>query len=135
MLLPIAALAGLTLIVAGLTFFARQQSVVKGEVSLRYYKLFRGEEPTDRVVQTTRNLQNFFETPVLFYVVALLTIVLNYETTLMVALAWLYVALRAMHCYVHLTYNNVMHRLYVFAASLAVILIMFVILVVNRGFG
>jgi hypothetical protein len=34
-----------------------------------------------------------------------------------VALAWLYFALRVAHSVVHLTYNNVFHRLGVYAAS------------------
>ena len=135
MLLPIAALAVLTILIAGFTFDARRRSVIQGEVPFKYYKVFRGAEPPDRVLQTTRNFQNLLETPILFYVVCLLAIVLKYETTLMVGLAWAYVALRGVHSYIHLTNNKVMHRLYVFAASLVVILVMFIILVINRGFA
>lgn len=133
MLLPISALALLTIAVAVLTFLARRHSVIRGEVPFSYYRVFQGAEPTLRVLQTTNNFKNLLETPVLFYVVSILAIVLKYETTLMIGLAWIYVFLRLVHSYIHLTYNKVMHRLYAFAASLAVILIMFVILVANRG--
>lgn len=45
------------------------------------------------------------------------------------ALAWLYVALRAAHSVVHLSYNNVYHRLAVYAASTVVLLVLWVRLV------
>lgn len=32
-------------------------------------------------------------------------------------LAWVYVALRFLHSFIHLTYNNVLHRLSAFAVS------------------
>jgi hypothetical protein len=35
----------------------------------------------------------------------------------MVAMAWTYVGLRAVHSLVHLTYNKVFHRLTLFALS------------------
>ena len=38
-----------------------------------------------------------------------------------VALAWVYVGLRVMHSLVHLTYNRVRDRLIVYAASAAVL--------------
>lgn len=135
MLLPISALVLLTFVVAVMTVSARRQSVIKGEVPFSYYRVFRGAEPTDRVLQTTNNFKNLLETPTLFYVVCILAIVLKYETTLMMGLAWLYVLLRVIHSYIHLTYNKVMHRLYAFGSSLVVILIMFAVLVVNRGFA
>jgi hypothetical protein len=65
-----------------------------------------------------RNYMNLLELPMLFYVVC----VLNYVTSPTVAaatlaLAWSYVGLRALHSLIHLTYNNVMHRLAPFVAS------------------
>jgi hypothetical protein len=44
-------------------------------------------------------------------------------------LAWGYVALRAAHSVVHLTYNNVLHRLAVYGASNVVLLVLWVRLV------
>ena len=39
-----------------------------------------------------------------------------------IALAWVYVGLRVVHSAIHLTYNNVMHRLIAFALSNAVLI-------------
>jgi len=40
--------------------------------------------------------------------------------------AWTYVALRAGHSAVHLTYNNVFHRLAVYAASNVMLIVLWV---------
>jgi len=45
------------------------------------------------------------------------------------ALAWAYVACRALHSLIHLTYNNVLHRLAAFAASNVVLLVIWIRLV------
>ena len=73
-----------------------------------------------------RNYMNLLELPVLFYAVCLSFYVTRRvdETTLV--LAWVYVALRAVHSLVHLTYNHVIHRLAVFAASNVVLLVLWV---------
>ena len=47
---------------------------------------------------------------------------------LALTLAWLYVACRIAHSFVHLTYNNVLHRLATFGASTVVLLALWVVL-------
>lgn len=64
-----------------------------------------------------RNFMNLLEVPVLFYVVSLTFYVTGQATTVAVALAWAFVALRILHSVVHITYNNVLHRLGVFALA------------------
>jgi hypothetical protein len=60
---------------------------------------------------------NLIELPVLFYVVCLMFYVTGRTSMDAVWIAWIYVGLRALHSLIHLTYNNVMHRLSVFAVS------------------
>ncbi len=72
------------------------------------------------------NLQNQFETPVLFYVAVIIALTLLLQDPLLAALAWTWVSVRILHAAVHLTYNRVMHRFYFFACSLAVLLMMWV---------
>jgi hypothetical protein len=68
-----------------------------------------------------RNFMNLLELPMLFYVVCVgLYITLSVDAAA-VALAWLYFALRVLHSLVHLTYNNVFHRLGAYAASTLVL--------------
>lgn len=63
------------------------------------------------------NLINLFELPVLFYVLCLLMIITNTVTTGMVICCWLFVAGRAVHSVIHMTYNHVMHRFYAYFIS------------------
>ena len=63
------------------------------------------------------NYSNLFESPVLFYTAILLTLILMVQDTILVILAWTYVSSRAIHSFVHITYNRVMHRFMVFLFS------------------
>jgi hypothetical protein len=74
-----------------------------------------------------RNYMNLLELPMLFYVGGVMYFVAGKVGAVTLAIAWIYVALRVVHSLIHLTYNNVMHRLIPFAAS-NVVLLMFWIL-------
>ena len=71
-----------------------------------------------------RNLMNLLEMPVLFYVACVSLYATRSVDGFARGLAWLYVALRYVHTGVHLTYNNVYHRLAVFAASNVVLIVL-----------
>lgn len=60
------------------------------------------------------NYSNLFESPVLFYTAILLTLILMVQDSILVMLAWTYVASRFLHSFIHVTYNHVMHRFAVF---------------------
>jgi hypothetical protein len=60
-----------------------------------------------------------------------LAIITRQADLLFVALAWLFVVLRLVHAYIHLTSNHVGRRFAVFAASALVLLIMWVIFAVR----
>ena len=63
------------------------------------------------------NFRNLFEMPVLFYVLCICLAITGLTDDWSVAGAWAYVALRAMHSFIHTTYNQVMHRFTVYALS------------------
>ncbi|MGH8106979.1 MAG: MAPEG family protein, partial [Arenimonas sp.] len=64
-----------------------------------------------------RNYMNLLELPILFYVVCLLLYITSVASPYAIQLAWAYVILRIIHSLIHLSYNNVMHRLAAFALS------------------
>jgi hypothetical protein len=70
------------------------------------------------------NLRNLFELPVLFYLAVVLTLVLLIQDSLLIALSWAFVLLRAVHSFVHCTYNRVLHRFTAYAASCVVLFLM-----------
>lgn len=68
------------------------------------------------------NYSNLFESPVLFYTAILLTLILMVQDSILVSLAWIYVASRYVHSFIHVTYNRVMHRFSVFVFSSFILL-------------
>ena len=68
------------------------------------------------------NFSNLFELPVLFYTAILLTLMLMVQDSILVILAWAFVATRYLHSFIHVTYNHVMHRFLVFLFGAFVLL-------------
>jgi hypothetical protein len=63
------------------------------------------------------NFRNLFELPVLFYLAIVVAGQAGLVTTTLLALAWLFVALRVAHSWIQCTYNKVMHRFYAYCAG------------------
>jgi len=68
-------------------------------------------------VQAADNFRNLFETPVLFYALVAVSIGSRYTPDWLVVGAWVYVALRFAHSFIHCTYNRVMQRFAAFGAG------------------
>lgn len=75
-------------------------------------------------VEASDNFKNLFEVPVLFYAVCLAIASTGHVTLLQLVLAWLFVASRALHSAIHLTYNVVMHRFYAYFFGVACVFTM-----------
>ena len=82
-------------------------------------------------VQSADHFRNLFEVPVLFYALCAFIAVTQLTTLLLLACAWGYVVLRAVHTYVHLTSNKVVRRFQVFVASTIVLYVMWGIFAVR----
>jgi hypothetical protein len=72
-------------------------------------------------VEASDNFKNLFEVPVLFYALCACLAAWDHVTPAFVIGAWVFVALRAVHSFIHCTYNTVMHRFYAYAASTVVV--------------
>jgi hypothetical protein len=116
-LLPMGALAALTFIVLSLIPFHRFRAAFAGQVTPADFRYGESERVPGPVSIPNRNYMNLLEMPMLFYVAAILYFVTSQVDVPALVLAWAYVALRAVHSFVHLTYNNIMHRLAMFATS------------------
>jgi len=126
-LLPVFALAAWTGVVLLLVFFIRVRAAMRRQVVANDFKL--GESPAvpPAVSILNRNYMNLLEVPVLFYVVCLMLYAVSGVTPLAVVMAWSYVGLRLVHSGIHLTYNNVIHRVSVFAVSNAVLVALWIV--------
>jgi hypothetical protein len=126
-LYPMFALAGWTAVVLLLIPLVRVRAGVRKEIVVEDFKYGESSSVPSHVSLPNRNMMNLLELPVLFYVVCLMLFVIAGVTPLAVSLAWTYVALRIVHSLVHLTYNNVIHRLTAFALSNGVLVIIWVL--------
>mgnify|MGYP000642043801 CR=1 FL=1 len=132
MLYPMVAMVLLTFVVGAITVKVRFSSVKSGEVSAKYYKLMHGKDIPEIVTKTTRCFNNQFEIPLLFYVACTLYISLGIESLAGLIFAWLFVLLRCIHAYVHLTYNHIIHRMSVFWLAFISVVILWLNLVANQ---
>ena len=123
-LYPMLALAGLTFLVLILIGRARFRAGFARRVKTSDFRYGESANVPPDVSIPNRNLLNLLEMPVLFYVVCVALYATRTVDGLALWLAWLYVGLRFAHSVVHLTYNNVYHRLLVFGLSNAALAVL-----------
>jgi hypothetical protein len=128
---PVVALVALTFAVGVRMYLVRSGAVRGKRVKVKEFRLGESADVPADVALPNRNFMNLLETPVLFYVACIILYVTGRVDALALTLAWLYVGLRVAHSVVHLSYNNVLHRLAAFAASLAVLLALWIKLAVS----
>ncbi|MFZ5670361.1 MAG: MAPEG family protein [Pseudomonadota bacterium] len=115
--LPMIALAALTFTVLGLIPQRRFRSVFAKETTPDDYRLGESANVPGHVSIPNRNYMNLLEVPALFYVVCGALFVTGLVDAPSLGLAWAFVAARAAHSLVHVTYNRVIHRLVLFGAG------------------
>lgn len=132
MLYPMFALVLLTTVIGVIAVTCRFKSVKSGAVKIEYYRVMEGDDVPEVVTRTTRCINNMFEVPVLFYVVSTLYTSLEVESSFAVALAWMFVGFRCIQATIHLTTNNVLHRMLAFWLAFVCVFLMWVTLVIDQ---
>jgi len=131
-LAPMGVLALLTFVVLSIVPIRRFRAAFAGKVGAGDFKYGESPRVPGEVSIPNRNYMNLLELPVLFYVICLIYFVTGPAVTAVtLGLAWAYVGLRLLHSLVHLTYNNVMHRLVVFATSNFVLAALWILFFAN----
>ena len=113
----------------GMMYF-RGNSLMRGETRPEDIALREPNWPK-RANQFAYSFSNQFELPVLFYVLTILAMITRHADLLFVLLAWVFVALRILQAYVHVTNNDVRFRGAYYGASALVLVIMWVIFMVR----
>jgi hypothetical protein len=129
-LLPLFVQVALTFVLMFWTGRLRVRAVRRGEVHPRDVAL---REPNwgKRETQIANAYHNQLETPVLFYVLTILAWITKQADLLFVILAWVFVVLRLLHAFIHVTSNHMGRRFAAFAASVFVLAIMWLIFIVR----
>ena len=126
--LPLFAMVVLTFAVLFTLGAKRYKAAKTREFDLSYYKLYQGDGEPSHIRKLARNLENLFETPVIFYLAIILTIALRLESSILLILAWTYVFLRYIHSYIHCTSNKVVWRFRVYVISCLILLTYWIML-------
>ena len=114
---PMGAVALLTFAVLLLVPVRRFRAAFAGQVTAEDFKLGESAAVPPEVSIPNRNYMNLLELPTLFFPACLMFYVTGRVDGVVLGLAWAFVAFRALHTAIHLTYNNVFHRLTAFAAA------------------
>lgn len=104
----------------------RKSRAVKAKaVDLKQTPLNNKAWPAE-VVLVSNNLDNQFESPILFYVLCFIMLLTGAVNSFAIWLAWGYVVLRFIHAYVQVGSNYIPYRLRTFALSLVVVLVLLI---------
>jgi len=127
MLWPTFALVLLIFVVWSVLFYQRfahmrrnppkDADLATSEAALRYFQ---------PVETSANNLRNLFEMPVLYFALIPLLLMTHYGNHLQAILAWVFVALRVVHSFIHIGPKKVPARFMVYFASCVVLAAMWV---------
>jgi hypothetical protein len=116
------------------TALLRRRALTAGEVRPRDIALREPNWPP-RVTQIANAFHNQLELPVLFYVLTILAWITRQADLLFVVMAWLFVGLRLVHAYIHVTDNYLRRRGLAFIVGALVLALMWAIFIVRILLG
>jgi hypothetical protein len=133
-LLPLFVEVALTFVLLFWTGYLRTNLLKAGAVKPQDVALREPNWPP-QVAQIGNAYQNQFEVPVFFYVLTILAWITRHADLLFVVMAWIFVALRLIHAYIHITDNDVNLRGPVFGVGALVLMAMWVIFMIRILLG
>ncbi|WP_457582388.1 MAPEG family protein [Ensifer canadensis] len=114
---PMVAHVLLVFVLYALLSIRRVGLVRAGKVQVSQFRENRDEPAESLVVRNS--IANQFELPVLFHVCCVLLYITEADNIISLALAWLFIASRYMHAFVHVTSNRIRYRRPLFMAGVA----------------
>jgi hypothetical protein len=123
-ILPVIALVLLTAVVWVRLYVERIRELKQRRIDPQSLATSASAGQTMQRVQASDNFRNLFEVPVLFYALCAVLASAQHVSSFFVIGAWVYVALRCIHSFIHLTYNRVMHRFAVYVLSTVILFIL-----------
>ena len=115
--LPAVAMAALTFVVWWRMYFTRIAQMKRERIHPQSVATSAQAAAKLTDSRAADNFRNLFELPVLFYAALPLAVHLGETDGAVLALAWVFVALRVVHSVIHCGYNKVMHRFYAYVGG------------------
>lgn len=126
-LVPLFAQVLLTFLVWLLLVYSRVTTILRQRINPQVLaNEARSNEIYKDITNLSDNFENLFEVPVLFYAAALLIFQTGKSDAIFVGLAWVFVAIRALHSLIHCTSNIILYRFYAYLSSTAVLLVIWI---------
>jgi hypothetical protein len=132
---PMFALVLLTGTVLIILFRSRVRAVREGKLTSRYFRTYQGEVEPEQSVKPARHFSNLFEAPTLFYAACLTAMVIHDTGAIVQALAWIYVAARVLHAYIHLGGNRLRWRINAYFAGWLLLMAVWIHIVLHVAMG
>tara|TARA_R110001583_G_scaffold17644_1_gene71063 strand:+ start:5829 stop:6245 length:417 start_codon:yes stop_codon:yes gene_type:complete len=120
---PVLAQVLLTLVMFIVLGARKTKAIKAGKVNREQAALDNRVWP-EYVVKVSNNIANQFEVPILFYILCVVLYSINAAGTVAIVLAWLFVASRYAHAWVHVGSNYVPVRMRLFMVGCVVLLSM-----------
>lgn len=117
LLLALGAQVALTVFVWIIVFVTRLFSMLRNRVSMQELATAKGYAKIGDVENISENLVNLFEVPILFYALVPILLFTDTADTHQVILAWIFVAGRALHSLIHITFNHIGFRFVAYLIS------------------
>ncbi len=125
---PMLAQIGWTFFLLVLTAWVRNAALKTRKVRVGEIALGNGSWP-EKVKAVGNNLNNQFETPVLFFALCGIAIHVGATHWGVVALAWVYIVCRVIHTAIHISTNHVLRRFQAFLVGVIALFGMFIVIV------
>ena len=125
-LLPVFVQVGLTFVLLLWLGRSRVATLRAGEVKMGDIALGERNWPK-RLLQIQNAYHNQLELPVLFYALVALALITRKADLVFVVLAWMFVASRLVHAYIHTTSNRVTRRFQAFVAGVLILVVMWIV--------
>ena len=133
-LAPLFVQVALTFVLIFWTGILRVQAIRSGAVRPHDIALGQPGWP-EQATKVANAYHNQLQTPLLFYLLVVLVLLVAPGTPAMVFLSWLFVATRLVHALIHVTTNNVPRRFFVFVTGGAILAVMWLIFLAEIVFG
>ncbi|MFT6311461.1 MAG: hypothetical protein ACJAQS_001835 [Porticoccus sp.] len=102
----------------------RKAADIKAGIADRGKSALDNKAWSEPVVKVSNNIDNQFQTPVLFYALCFVLAQLGAVTAVSLGLAWFYAVSRYLHMFVHTGSNHVPHRMPLFLGGVLALMVM-----------
>ena len=110
---PILAVVLMNFIVMFHMRYMISKAIKNRDVEYKYFKAYESSAP-EYLLTSRHHYKNFFEIPILFYLLCLVLYMIDDVSAIDLWIAWLFVIFKGVHSYIRITSNYVPYRAYSF---------------------